>query len=178
MSVTAGLDATEAPIYIDGALYSAPEGTTKPTSESAVIGAGFVGHGLWSSAGLTESSSRSVNKIRAFQLNQIVASVTTEGNAVVKLVLLQSNADNASLYYLNGVDTTDGSVDWNPGAQAPKREFVIDKLNGAEVERIVGTGQVTNMDDRVTTYGEITGYGVEITFVGVPKIYNSEWVVP
>lgn len=176
MSVDAGIDTAEAAVFIDGALYSAPEGTALPTSHSAALNVAFVGHGLWSSAGLTESSPRSVTKLRAFQANQIVVSMTTEGDAVVKLVLLQSNADNASLYYMSAVNTTAGSVDWNPGAQAPKREFVVDKINGSAVERIAGTGQITAMDDRVTTYGNITGYGVEITFVGVPKIYNSEWV--
>lgn len=176
MSVDAGIDTAEAAVFIDGALYSAPEGTALPTTHNGALNVAFVGHGLWSSAGLTESSSRSVNKIRAFQQNQVVVNMTTEGDAVVKLVLLQSNAANASLYYLNAVNTTTGAVDWNPGAQAPKREFVIDKINGTAVERIAGTGQVTAMDDRVTTYGEISGYGMEITFVGVPKIYNSEWI--
>ena len=177
MSVDAGLDATEASFFIDGALYSAPLGTTAPTSATTAIGAGFVGHGFWSSEGLTQGSSKSTQSTRAFQNNTLIAEVVTEGTATVKLVLLQNSADNASLFYGETVDPLTGHVTWNPGRANGRREYVIDKIVSADnVERISGTGEVTAMDDRVTTYGNVSGYGVTITFYGEPDIWNTEWI--
>lgn len=179
MSVDAGLDVAEAAdaIYIDGALYSAPVGTTLPTSATAALNVAFVGHGFWSSEGVTQSSSKSTTPVRAFQQNQLVAETVTEGTATTSLVLLQQNADNASLFYGEAVDTTTGSVTWNPGRANGRRVYVLDKVNAnSEVERVVGEGEVTAMSDRVTTYGNVTGYGITITWYGTPTIYNTGWI--
>lgn len=179
MSVDAGLDVAEAAdaIYIDGALYSAPVGTTLPTSATATLSAPFVGHGFWSSEGVTQSSSKSTASVRAFQHNTLVSETVTEGTATTSLVLLQQNAPNASLFYGEDVDTDDGSVTWNPGRANGRRVYVLDKVNADdEVERVVGVGEVTAMADRVTTYGAVTGYGVTITWYGEPKVYNTAWI--
>lgn len=177
MSVDAGLDVTEVQIVIDGALYSAPSGSTKPTSATAALAAPFVGHGFWSSAGKTESSAKTTTKIRAFQQNTLVASPVTEGEAMTKLVLLQENPDNAALFYGEAVDALAGSVSWNPGRANGRRVFVVDEIVSlTSVRRIVGDGEVTAMDDRVTTYGNVSGYGITITWYGEPVIYNTEWI--
>lgn len=179
MSVDAGLDVAEAAdsIFIDGALYSAPAGSTRPTSATAALPAQYVGHGFWSSEGVTQSSSKSTNSVRAFQQNQLVAETVTEGTGTTSLVLLQGNAANASLFYGAEVNTTTGAVTWNPGRANGRREFVLDKVNQeGEKERIVGEGEVTEMADRVTTYGAVTGYGVTITWYGEPTVYNTGWI--
>jgi len=179
MSVDAGLDVAEAAdaIYIDGALYSAPIGTALPTSATATLIAAYVGHGLWSSEGVTQASSKSTNATRAFQNNTLIAETVTEGTGTTSLVLLQQNAANAGLYYGENVNTTAGSVTWNPGRANGRRIYVVDKVNAdGEVERIVGEGEVTAMADRVTTYGAVTGYGITITWYGEPTIYNTSWI--
>lgn len=179
MSVDAGLDVAEAAdnIFIDGALYSAPVGTTLPASAVAALDEDFVGHGFWSSEGVTESSSKSTTSVRAFQHNQLVSETVTEGTATTSLVLLQQNSDNASLFYGEAVNTTTGAVTWNPGRANGRRVFVVDKINqDGDAERIVGEGEVTSMADRVTTYGNVTGYGITITWYGEPTVYNEAWI--
>lgn len=181
MSVDAGLDVAEAAdnIFVDGALYSAPVGTTLPASATAALNVAFVGHGFWSSEGVTESSSKSTNSTRAFQNNTLVAEIPTEGTATTSLVLLQQNAANASIFYGEAVNTTTGSVTWNPGRANGRRVYVVDKINqDGDAERIVGEGEVTAMADRVTTYGNVTGYGITITWYGAPTIYNEGWIAP
>lgn len=176
MSVDAGLDITEAQIAIDGALYSAPAGTTRPTSATATLATAYVGHGFWTSDGVTQGSARSTQQTRAFQQNTLVADVVTEGTPTVRLVLLQNNADNASLFYGEDVNETTGHVTWNPGRANGRREYVVDKVTSTGTERIAGLGEVTAMDDRVTTYGNVTGYGITITFYGEVDVYNTEWI--
>lgn len=177
----ANLDVAEAAdnIFVDGALYSAPLGTALPTTAVAALNVAFIGHGYWSAEGVTESSSKSTNAVRAFQNNTLINETVTEGTATTSLVLLQQNAANASLFYGEEVDDVTGSVTWNPGRANGRRLFVVDKINqDGDAERIVGEGEVTAMADRVTTYGNVTGYGLTITWYGAPTIYNEGWIAP
>ncbi|QCB93299.1 hypothetical protein [Cellulomonas shaoxiangyii] len=177
MSVDAGLDLNEVDIAVTGALYSAPAGTTKPTSATVAPAPAFVGHGFWSSDGLTQGSARSTNQVRAFQHNTLVADVVTEGTGTFQLVLIQNSPENASLFYGEPVNTTTGHVTWNPGRANGRRVFVVDKVvSDTEVERVVFDGEVTGMDDRATTYGNVTGYGVTITVYGEADVYNTRWI--
>lgn len=177
MSVDAGLDASEASFFIDGALYSSILSGTPPTSAISALDTEFVGHGFWSSDGVTQGSSKSTSQTRAFQGNQLIAEVVTDGTATTRLVLLQNSAANASLFYGEDVNTTTGHVTWNPGRANGRRRFVLDKIVSAgNVERISGEGEVTAMDDRVTTYGNVSGYGITITWYGEPDVWNTEWI--
>lgn len=180
MALDPTLNIDEKFLPIDGALYSAPTGTTLPTDAAAPLDPAFVGHGLWTSDGAAETSSQTRQEIRAFQLNQLVANPVTGGIAAVNVSLLQMNAENASLYYGDDdVDTTTGRVRWRPGLPSGDRAFVVDKIDsaGARERIVIPTGSAAPNGDRTTVFGAATAMPVAITVLGDDAvIYNTRLV--
>lgn len=177
MTVTAGLDTTEAFAPIDGALYSAATTTALPTG-TAALPTGWIGHGYWTSDGLTENASTSTNSVRAFQGNTLIAKTVTDGEATFQLTLLQTkDVDNAELYFAATATqtATEGTLDWDPATAAGERHFVIDKINGTEIERHAFKGEITARGSRVTTYGGVPGYPITITAYGEVTVINTAW---
>jgi hypothetical protein len=172
MAVDPTLDGSEVFLPIDGALYSAPVGTTLPTSAIAPLDSAFTGHGYWTSDGLTESSATSTTPLRAFQNNALVANPVTDGTATITVALLQKNVENAELFFGDTVDPATGGVRWRPGVANEDRVFVVDKIRGTHVERtVVGRGAVTATGDRVTVQGGAHSYPLTIS------IYDDSAVV-
>lgn len=180
MAVDSTLDGTEVFLPIDGALYSAPVGTTLPTSATGTLDPAFTGHGYWTSDGLTEASDTSTSPIRAFQNNAQVANPVTEGTATITVALLQNNAVNAELYYGDEVDPATGGVRWRPGVSNGDRVFVVDKVRNGTVERtVVGRGEVTGTGDRVTVQGGAQAFPLTISvYDDSAVVYNTAWVTP
>lgn len=178
MAADPTLDGTEVFLPIDGALYSAPVGTTLPTSATATLAAGFTGHGYWTSDGATEASDTSTSALRAFQNNALVANPVTDGTGTISVSLLQNNAVNAELYFGDEVDPVTGGVRWRPGVANGDRVFVLDKVNGTQVERtVVGRGEVTSVGDRVTVQGGAQAFPLVISiYDDSAVVYNTAWI--
>jgi hypothetical protein len=167
MAIDPTADGSETFLPIDGALYSAPLGTTLPANATAALDAAFTGHGLWTSDGLSESSDISTTEVRAFQNNVLVGNVVTGGTATITVALLQKNAANKGLYYGDTVDAATGRVRWRPGIPSGDRVFVIDKVDAnGEVERIViERGNARADGDRTTVQGSASAYPIAISIL-------------
>ena len=165
MSVDAGLEATEVRVAVTGAIYSNLNADpAMPTTADAALSSPWVGHGYCSDAGVTETTSTSTQKIRAWQNNALVREVVTEGDATYKTVLIQTNADNVGLFYGDTVDGIDGSVRVRPGMAKGRRAFVIDVIDGTSIIRtVIPDGEVTVTGDQVYVANGAVGYDVTIT---------------
>ena len=146
-----------------GAVYSAPTGTTLPVDADAPVGAEFVDHGYLSEDGVTEATSRSVETIRAWQNAAVVREIPTEGDVTYSFTMIETTADNVSLFYGDAVDTTDGSVRVRPTQVGDRRAFVIDVIDGEHVIRtVIPNGEVTERGEQVYVSGQAIGYPVTI----------------
>lgn len=148
---------------VTGAIYSAAKGTALPATATATLDAAFKDHGYVSEDGVTESTSRTVEQIRAWQNATVVREVPTEGEATYAFTLIETNADNVGLYYGDTVDNTNGSVRVRPTVVGDRRAFVIDVVDGANyVRTVVPDGEVTERGEQVYANGQPIGYPVTI----------------
>ena len=156
-------DTTEVRVGVDGVVASGPTSATAPTSAITASPIGFSDLGYVSEDGVTETTSQSVEKIKAWQKGAVVRTTVTEGEASYKLTLIQTNADTLAEYYGAAV-AVDGSVIVDPLRERPHRSYLIDVLDGDEVIRTyIPDGQVTEVGDQVYQAGAAIGYEITIT---------------
>jgi len=141
-----------------GGVLSGPEGTALPTDATTALNAGFKALGYASEDGLTRSTERSTEKVRAWG-GDIVKVVQSEFSVTYSVTLLgATDADVLKVVYgddnvtTTAADATHGTrqaVAVN-GDELPYRPFVFEMKDGKTRLRIV----VPN--GRVTEVGEIS----------------------
>jgi len=155
------LNIDEVRVGVDGVVAVGPFGAAAPTSAISAL-TEHVDYGYVSEDGVTESTSVTSEKIRAWQKAKVVRTVITEGTVTYKLVLIQTNAETIALYY-GGTVEADGSIVIDPTAERPVLSLIIDVIDGTEIIRSYAPeAQVTEVGDQVYQNGAPIGYEITI----------------
>lgn len=169
------LDSDNVRVAVTGAVYVAPTDTAAPTSSDSALNVAFVDLGYVSADGITESIDRSTTQIRAWQNGSLVREVTSEGTYSVSMMFIETNEAVLELYY--GATNTAGKFDIDPTSTGGRKSFVIDVVDGANVERIyIPAGEITALGERTLASGEAVGYEVTITaYADAGSTTVSKW---
>ena len=175
------LDSANVRVAVTGAIYSDPAGAAAlPADASAALDPAFVDHGYVSEDGVTESTSRTVEQIRAWQNAAVVRRTTTEGEATYAFTLIETTEANIELYYADAVDTATGGVRVRPTEVGVRRPYVIDVIDGDDfIRTVIPDGELSERGDQVYSNGSPIGY--PITLIAYPdengvsatKFYSS-----
>lgn len=155
-------DASAVRVGVSGIIATAALGTSAPTSAVSSIAA-FTDVGFVGEDGLTETNDQTIEKIHAWQNNVTVRTTVTEGEASFQFVLLETNVNTIALAYGSTVGV-DGSIIVSPGVERPHKAFVLDIIDGTNINRNwIPDGQITELGDIVYANGEAIGYEVTLT---------------
>lgn len=155
-------DASAVRVGVSGIIATAALGTTAPTSAVSSIAA-FTDVGYVGEDGVTETNDQTIEKIHAWQNNVTVRTTVTEGESSFQFVLLETNINTIALAYGSTVDVN-GSIIVSPGVERPHKAFVLDIIDGANINRNwIPDGQITELGDVVYANGEAIGYEVTLT---------------
>lgn len=162
------LDASKVRVAITGAVSVAPLGTTAPTGTASAI-ASHVDLGYIGEDGVTETQpgAGDPTTIRAWQNNAAVRVIRTptEDLPTWSFVLLETKLEVIELYYKTEVTqtATEGSYAIDTDATDPGHDFVIDVVDGDQLERVhIPRGFVSEVGDKVYANSEPIGYEVTI----------------
>ena len=153
-------------LAVSGGLLVAPLGTPRPTSHVDPFDAAYVSAGYLSTDGVTESSERSTEVIRAWGGDK-VRTVQTEYGTTLSLTLIESRRAEA-LQLVFGDDNVvveNGTVTVKRNSKVlPHRQFIIAMLDGENSSHLdVGYGQVTEVGDITYVDGEAISYELTIS---------------
>ena len=152
-------DSTKVRVAVAGEVSMAATSAAAPTGTASVL-TGFTGLGYVSSDGVKEKAARSSTDIRAWQ------TVVTEGKLSYTFKLLETKKETVELYY--GTTVTQAASEGNfviiPTATGGRRSFVIDVIDGGNLERVyIPAGEVVEIGEKVYANGEPIGYEVTVT---------------
>ena len=155
-------------LAVSGGLLVAPLGTPRPTSHADAFDAAYVSAGYLSTDGVTESSERATEVIRAWGGDK-VRTVQTEYGTTLSLTLIESRRAEALRLVFGDdnvdVDSTSGTVTVKRNSKVlPHRQFIIAMLDGEESSHLdIGYGQVTEVGDITYVDGEAISYELTIS---------------
>jgi hypothetical protein len=156
------LDSDNVRVAVTGAVYVAPVGTAAPTASDSTLNVAFVDLGYVSADGITEAIDKSTSQIRAWQDGSLVREIVSDGTYSLDMTFIETSEAVLELYY--GSTITAGELGVNPRATGGRQSFVIDIIDGSNVERIyVPAGEITSVGERTLASGEAIGYNVTIT---------------
>lgn len=158
------IDPEEVRVAIDGVVSVGTYGSAvAPTSHSSALGTGWTDLGLVTSDGVTRATEQETEVLRAWQNNQRVRTLITEGEVTFEFVLMQTNADTVGFFHGSEVDA-DGSIVVDPTAERPRIAFNLDIIDGDSVIReYAPNAQVTEVGEQVAVSGEEFGWPVTVT---------------
>lgn len=162
-----------------GAIYTAPLGTTLPTSATAALSDDFTCLGYVSEDGLKNNSSPSSTDIKAWG-GDTVATAQTEKVDTFQLKLIEAlnvdvlkavyNADNVSGTLASGI-----TVRVNAAEAKPLVWVYQTILNGDYVKRIVvPNGKITQIAEIAYRDSEAIGYDVTITALPGDETFGND----
>ena len=153
-------------LAVSGGLLVAPLGTPRPTSHTDAFDAAYVSAGYLSADGVTESSERSTEVIRAWGGDK-VRTVQTEYGTTLSLTLIESRRAEALrlVFGDDNVAVEGGTVTVKRNSRVlPHRQFIIAMLDGEESSHLdIGYGQVTEVGDITYVDGEAISYELTIS---------------
>lgn len=153
-------------VGITGEMFVAPVGSTAPTDSTTALDGAFVGLGYVSEDGITESYDDTVEDIRAWQLGQIVRTITSESKATLELTLIETKAAVLELFHKGSTVETSGT-EWRLDVKAPSpdpRAFVLNVIDGSNHLRLwVPRGEVEQRGAIQYANNSAEGYEVTIT---------------
>jgi len=152
-------------VAVTGAVSVGATSATAPTGTASAL-TGFTDLGLVGEGGVTEARGRTTNPIKAWQNGATVRTVVTDGELTYHFILLETKKETVETYY--GSDVTEASTEGNfvivPTSTGGRKSFVIDVVDGAELERVyIPQGEVTEVGDKVYANGEPIGYECTVT---------------
>src|SRR5690625_3159908 len=124
-------------LAVSGGVLTAPVGTERPTSFDGPYDSAYVSVGYVSDEGVTESSERSTEEIRAWGGTK-VRTVQTEFGTTLSLTLIESrNADTLRLVFgADNVTSSNGEITIKrTETLLPRRQLIIDMLDGDNPDR-------------------------------------------
>ena len=155
------LDSENVLVAYTGAVYVGPTTATAPTASDSTT-TGFTDLGFINSDGVKESINKTVQSIKAWQNGATVRTVVSEAEYSIQFTLIETKLEVLELYY--GVDVTAGVIDGNPSATGGRKSFIIDAIDGLNIERTyIPAGEVTAVGERVLASSEPLGYEITIT---------------
>lgn len=180
------LDSGNVRVAVTGAVSVGETTATAPTGTSGSL-TGFTDLGYVGEDGVTETRDRSSDSIKGWQNGATVRTVVTEGTLTYQFVMLETKKETVELYY--GTTVTEAAAEGNfvivPTSTGGRKSFVIDVVDGAELERVyIPEGEVTEVGDKVYANGEPIGYDVTITAYdnagigGSAKVYATALKTP
>lgn len=156
------LDSDNVRVAVTGAVYVAPTGTAAPSYSDDALNVAFQDLGYVSADGISESMDKSTTQIRSWQDGSLVREIISEGTYSVSLTFIETNEDVVELYY--GATLASGSLNIDPRSSGGRKSFVIDVIDGTNIERTyIAAGEITSVGERTLASGEAIGYEVTIT---------------
>lgn len=158
------LDASKVRVGVTGAVSVGATTATAPTGTASAL-TGFTDLGYLNEDGVTETRDMSTESIKAWQKGAIVRTVVTEGRLTYQLVMIETKKETVETYY--GTIVTQAASEGNfvivPTNTGGRKSFVIDVVDGAELERVyIPEGEVVEVGEKVYANGEPIGYEVTI----------------
>lgn len=176
------LDSSKVRAAVSGAVSIAPIGTAAPTDASTALAVAYKDLGFVSDAGVTEARARNTNDVYAWQGGALVRTLITSGTLTYHFVLLETKLETVQLFYGSPVaqTVTDGSVLVIPTNTGGRQAFVLDVIDGANLQRtFIPQGEVTEVGDHVYVNSDPIGYEVTIsaypdaTLAANAKVWNT-----
>lgn len=156
------LTADNVVVGITGKVYVGATTVTAPTSSTSALAVGFTELGYVSSDGVTFTTDKSTNDIRAWQNADLVRSVVTEGTVTYSFTLLETSTAVIEAYF--GSTMTAGKIALNPTNTGGKKSFVVDVVDGAKsIRHYIPSGEIMSVEAQQIQNGEALAYGVTIT---------------
>lgn len=169
------LDATKTRAAVTGEVSYGLTSATAPTSSSSAL-TGFTGVGYLNEDGVEVIPERSTDDKRAWQNAAIVRTVTTDSKLTFRFTMIETKKETIELYWGTTVTTSvsEGTYDLDPSSTGGRRAFVIDVIDGAELQRYwIPSGELDSRESISNQNGELIGYAVTIVAYPSASIGNK-----
>jgi len=154
-------DAANVVVGVTGSVYVGPTTATAPTSSTSTL-TGFTALGFVSTDGVTFTTDKSTNQIRAWQDASLVRESITEATVTYSFMLLETTQDAIEAYF--GGTLTGGKIELNPVNTGGRKSFVVDVIDGAkQIRHYVPSGEILSVEAQQIQNGEAVGYGMTVT---------------
>lgn len=162
-------DATKVAVAVTGSIFRAPLATAAPTSQSSALNVAFLDLGYIGEDGVTQTLPASGDStfIKAWQNGATVRTVRSAPDEfpTYQFVALETNKTVVESWAGATVTqtATEGSYTLNTQSTRTHYSWVIDVVDGAELERLyIPDGVVVEIGDRVYANAEPIGYEMTI----------------
>lgn len=174
------LNSSNVRVAVTGSISVAPLGTTGPTSLTTAL-AGFSDLGYVSEDGVTESTDRQTDEIKAWQNADVVRNIVTGASKSWQFTMIESKKETLELYY-GGATTANGSIIIRPAETGGRKCYVLDIVDSSNLTRFwLPEAEITEVGDVSYKNGEPIGYDVTITAYpseslsgGVAEMWKTE----
>lgn len=125
-----------------------------------------VEHGFANEDGINVTGSRSTTNIMAWQNATLVRTVVTEASVTYTFTLMQTNDENAGLYFGATKNPVTGAFHWDPSRTGGRRQWVIDVIDegvNKKVRYYIPNGEVTEVGEQNIASASNLGFTVTIT---------------
>lgn len=154
-----------------GGVLIAPPGTALPTDTTTALNVAFKAAGYIGEDGLTETTDRSTDKVKAWG-GDVVKVLQTDFSVTYQFTFLETlNADVLKAVYGDDNVTTTAATSSSGSLHAvkvngdvlPHKSFVFEVKDGdARIRICVPDGQITEVGDVTYSDGEVVGYQVTV----------------
>ena len=153
-------------LEVSGGILVATTGSTRPTDAATTLDAAYVPLGYVGEDGVTETSERSTEEIRAWG-GVKVRTVQTEYGCSISLTLIESRRAETlrTVFGDDNVAVAGGVITVKRNEKVlPHRQWVIDMKDGENARRLdIGYGQIVEVGDVTYVDGEAISYEVTIS---------------
>ena len=153
-------------LSVSGGVLVAPMGTTRPATYAGSYDPAYVSVGYVGEDGVTETSERSTEEIRAWGGDK-VRTVQTEFGTNLEFTLIESrNAEALKLVFgADNVTEAAGEITVTRNSKVlPHVQFIIDMLDGENSRHLdVGRGQVVEVGEITYVDGEAIAYTLTVS---------------
>lgn len=153
-------------LEVSGGILVAPTGSARPEDAESTLDPAYVPLGYVGEDGVTETSERSTEVIRAWG-GARVRTVQTEYGCSISLTLIESRRAETlrTVFGEDNVVVAGGVITVKRNEKVlPHRQWVIDMKDGENARRLdIGYGQITEVGDVTYVDGEAISYEVTIS---------------
>lgn len=155
-------NAANVQVDVTGEVYSAPVGSTLPTSTTTTIASPFVGVGFNSPEGVTETFDESRTELIAWQRSTAVRSQRTSHSYMISFTMWETTAEALKIFH-GDANYTSGVVKVRADAET-KRAWIVELIDGSKITRIcIPNGVVTDRGPVGHNATDATARQIEIT---------------
>ena len=154
------------PVSAGGGVAFATRGTTLPTDATTALDPAFVFAGYISDEGLTETTERSTENVRAWGADLVKVLQTEFSTSYTFTMIEATNSDALSLAYgdENVTATEKGLRVAVKSAQLEHLSYVFTVRDGeSRIRIVVADGQVTEVGEITYSDGEVIAYPITVT---------------